>query len=103
MGSERLAERGWGKPKQDVVIDDDRETSGFRIVYRQWPEGYDPMSKGEKPYQGKVIPGKLALPSLKPMSGPFPDGTSNDKGVDKNGSRRNYCNSNGHNGQNGAH
>jgi len=68
--SERLGERGWGKPKQDVVIDDDRETSGFRIVYRQWPEGYDPMSKGERPYQtpapsDKSVHGKLALPSLK--------------------------------------
>src|SRR5437762_7139584 len=68
--SERLAERGWGKPKQDVVIDDDRETSGFRIVYRQWPEGYDPLSKGEKPYQlptDRSVHGKLALP---PLEGP---------------------------------
>ena len=70
--SERLGERGWGKPKQDVVIDDDRETSGFRIVYRQWPEGYDPLSKGEKPYQlssDKSVRGKLALP---PLKGPTP-------------------------------
>jgi len=59
--SERLAERGWGKPKQDVVIDDDRETSGFRIVYRQWPEGYDPLSKGEKPYQ---LPSDKSVPRV---------------------------------------
>ena len=42
--------RGWGKPKQDVLIDD-HETTGLRIVFRQWPVGYDPLSKGEKPYQ----------------------------------------------------
>ena len=48
--SERLAERGWGKPKQDVVIDD-HETSGFSIVFRRWPQGYDPMAKGELPNQ----------------------------------------------------
>ncbi len=29
----------------DFVIDD-QETSGFRIVFRQWPEGYDPLAKG---------------------------------------------------------
>jgi hypothetical protein len=61
--------RGWGKPKQDVLIDD-HETTGLRIVFRQWPVGYDPLSKGEKPYQtpapsDKSVHGKLALPPLK--------------------------------------
>jgi len=49
---------------------DDHETTGFRIVFRQWPVGYDPLSKGEKPYQtpapsDKSVHGKLALPPLK--------------------------------------
>ena len=39
-------------------------------IYRQWPEGYDPLSKGEKPYQlptDRSVHGKLALP---PLEGP---------------------------------
>ena len=38
-------------------------TAGIRIVYRQWPEGYDPLRKGERP---------IALPLLscwRPLSG----------------------------------
>ena len=54
---------------------DDHETTGFRIVFRQWPVGYDPLSKGEKPYQtpapsDKSVHGKLALPSLKGPTAP---------------------------------
>ncbi len=29
---------------------DHQETTGFQILYRMWPKGYDPMSKGERPY-----------------------------------------------------
>jgi len=75
--SERLAERGWGKPKQDVVIDD-HETSGFSIVFRRWPVGYDPLSKGEQPNQprpdDRSVHGKLALP---PLKGPTPHKNGN--------------------------
>jgi len=77
--AERLAERGWGKPKQDVVIDD-HETIGFQIVFRQWPQGYDPLAKGEKPYQprpdDREAHGKLALPPLKDPT-PHKDGDGN--------------------------
>ena len=77
--AERLAERGWGKPKQDVVIDD-HETTGFQIVFRQWPQGYDPLAKGEKPYRprpdDREAHGKLALPPLKDPT-PHKDGDGN--------------------------
>ena len=56
--------------------DDDRKTSGFRIVYREWPEGYDPLSKGERP-EDRRVHGKLALP---PLKGPTPDKNANGNG-----------------------
>ena len=49
-------------------------------IYRQWPEGYDPLSKGEKPYQlptDRAVHGKLALP---PLKGPTPDKNANGNG-----------------------
>ena len=54
----------------------DSKPSGFRIVYREWPEGYDPLSKGERP-EDRRVHGKLALPPLKPLKGPTPDANGN--------------------------
>ena len=59
--SERLAERGWGKPKQAVdVVMDDGETRGFQILYRRWPIGIDPLANQEQIIDGKgrVRPGR---------------------------------------------
>ena len=49
-------------------------------VFRQWPQGYDPLAKGEKPYQprpdDREAHGKLALPPLKDPT-PHKDGDGN--------------------------
>ena len=58
--SERLAERGWGKPKQahEVALDDGGEPRGFQIIYRRWPVGIDPLANQEQIIDGKgrVLP-----------------------------------------------
>ena len=57
--SERLAERGWGKPKQDVLVDDG-EVRGFQIIHRRWPVGVDPL--GDQHQNGRSIPQPLEAP-----------------------------------------
>jgi len=59
--AERLEVRGWGKPKQDVVIDDTGGGGGFKLVYRRWPVGVDPAA--EPPPGERIITGTAkALP-----------------------------------------
>src|SRR5712691_4030575 len=59
--AERLEVRGWGKPKQDVVIDDIGGGGGFKLVYRRWPVGVDPTQ--DPPPGERIITGTAkALP-----------------------------------------
>src|SRR5712691_6307056 len=58
--AERLELRGWGKPRQDVMIDDHRPAgAGFTLVYRRWPVGVDPTANSERIVDGtaKALPG----------------------------------------------
>ena len=53
----RLEVRGWGKPKQEVVVDEG-ETRGFTIVHRRWAPGVDPLANQERVIEanGRALP-----------------------------------------------
>jgi len=74
--AERLEVRGWGKAKQDVVIDDIGGGGGFKLVYRRWPVGVDPAAEpppGERIITGtaKALPGGFSSDE-RSVGGPRP-------------------------------
>jgi hypothetical protein len=70
-----LSERGFGKAPQIVQIEEN-EGSGFKLVYRRWPVGVDPLAEGPPPGE-RVIDGKAkALPPHRGNGNPGSNGHS---------------------------